>query len=477
MLEQKMNPAPLKKVSVKLRVLIFLDDEILAQSLSRKAKEIFETSGTDLTPEVFVLHSEQDFLETLLSESGIGQLIVLSKNFAHHIEKVRSVLPESKFIIMGRDFQTSDTVDFMRNGAEDVLDLAQANAAAYVTARFQKSLKKVVARALALGTDEVQSTYGSVIQTCQLISSTLDETSLFSLAMQYLKKTTQCTGLGLYEMQSDRWDRIETDLDSNVDVLDVVVEWSQVFQKMVQDQAEFRVLPKSLVGPEVIVFQFQCVGARNYYVVCSQPSLSHTIEELVSLFRILSSQVRLTGKQIESFRDVTELLYKDDVTGLFNARFLSEFLDQAFARQKLKSSSFAVMFLDVDHFKQVNDSNGHLVGTHLLCEMGQVVEKVLRRSDVICRYGGDEFVIILEGISKGEAVELAEDVRKTIEKHVFLEKEGLALHLTVSIGVAVCPDHAKTRKEILEAADAAMYSAKRAQRNHVFVAQELIRAA
>lgn len=113
---------------------------------------------------------------------------------------------------MGRDFQTSDTVDFMRNGAEDVLDLAQANAAAYVIARFQKSLKKVVARALALGTDEVQSTYGSVIQTCQLISSTLDETSLFSLAMQYLKKTTQCTGLGLYEMQSDRWDRIENRL-------------------------------------------------------------------------------------------------------------------------------------------------------------------------------------------------------------------------------------------------------------------------
>jgi diguanylate cyclase (GGDEF)-like protein len=137
----------------------------------------------------------------------------------------------------------------------------------------------------------------------------------------------------------------------------------------------------------------------------------------------------------------------------------------------LNQAKFAVLFVDADKFKNVNDQHGHVHGSKLLHELGQKLKTFVRDSDHIVRYGGDEFVAILTpaDLQAGKAV--AERIRREIEKTEFLKADGLKLKITVSIGVAIFPDHASLKDEIIEAADHAMYAAKSESRNRVFVAE------
>jgi len=129
------------------------------------------------------------------------------------------------------------------------------------------------------------------------------------------------------------------------------------------------------------------------------------------------------------------------------------------------------LFVDVDKFKSVNDQYGHLIGTKLLHEIGQITRGCLRMGDLAFRYGGDEFVVILKNCPTKAAIDIAERLRAGVEKNEFLSKEKLNVRLTVSIGVANCPEHATSKRAIIEAADAAMYAVKRSTRNRVYVAE------
>jgi diguanylate cyclase (GGDEF)-like protein len=129
-----------------------------------------------------------------------------------------------------------------------------------------------------------------------------------------------------------------------------------------------------------------------------------------------------------------------------------------------------VLFLDLDHFKNVNDGHGHLIGSKLLSEVGQEVKRALRESDVTFRYGGDEFVMVLTQTNIQDALMVAERVRSQIEKKRFLARDNKDIRLTASIGVAAFPEHASTKEQILKAADAALYNSKKDHRNCVVLA-------
>ena len=163
-----------------------------------------------------------------------------------------------------------------------------------------------------------------------------------------------------------------------------------------------------------------------------------------------------------------ELSITDDLTKLFNTRYLNRTLEIEITRANRHRTSLALIFMDVDHFKIINDNYGHLVGSKLLVEMGQLLLKSLRTVDIVARYGGDEFVIVLPQTPPNNAIQIAERIRKSVENNVFLKKEGYSLKLTASFGVASYPESANSKEELLRLADEAMYRVKYQTRNGVY---------
>lgn len=168
------------------------------------------------------------------------------------------------------------------------------------------------------------------------------------------------------------------------------------------------------------------------------------------------------------YQKMAELSITDDLTKLFNTRYLNRTLEIEITRSNRHKSSLSLIFMDIDHFKVINDNYGHLVGSKLLVEMGQILIKSLRTIDIVARYGGDEFVIVLPQTTPNSAVQIAERMRRTIEQNVFLKKEGYSLRLTASFGVASYPESAKSKEDLLRLADEAMYRVKFQTRNGVY---------
>lgn len=165
----------------------------------------------------------------------------------------------------------------------------------------------------------------------------------------------------------------------------------------------------------------------------------------------------------------------DELTGLYNHRYLQEFLGQEVARSLRYSRPLAVAMLDIDHFKDINDTYGHLVGDQALKHLARLLESTVRTTDVVARYGGEEFVIIMPETMVAEAVAMAERVRQCVEAAV-LDVKPTGKHsadpqqtvkFTISIGVAGCPVHADQGDGLLMAADLGLFAAKRASRNAV----------
>jgi diguanylate cyclase (GGDEF)-like protein len=170
--------------------------------------------------------------------------------------------------------------------------------------------------------------------------------------------------------------------------------------------------------------------------------------------------------------EAERLSQTDDLTKLHNARFLRQFLLSEVRRARRYNSSVAALFFDLDDFKRVNDAHGHLVGSHVLMEMATIILSSVRDTDMVARYGGDEFVVVLPESNLEQAAFVAERVRRKIERNAFTGGRSLRLQLTASFGVATFPAHAQSPQQLVAGADAAMYEAKAAGKNCIRFAAE-----
>ncbi len=170
------------------------------------------------------------------------------------------------------------------------------------------------------------------------------------------------------------------------------------------------------------------------------------------------------------YKRSTELSFTDDLTQLFNGRYLNMALKREVKRARRYRTPVSVIFLDLDGFKTVNDQHGHLAGSRALIEVGQVVRGTVREIDIVSRYGGDEYTIVLPQTGPEGAAVIAERIRRNIEESVFLKSMGHEVRLTASLGVACHPDHAQSREELIQKADQAMYRVKDADKNGVAMA-------
>lgn len=189
--------------------------------------------------------------------------------------------------------------------------------------------------------------------------------------------------------------------------------------------------------------------------------------------RIVAGHAELSLRNAEQYYRAKERAFIDDVTELYNVRYLLLAADHEIRRADRYGTPLSVLFLDLDRFKLVNDRYGHLVGSRALRQLGQVLAGCVRQVDTLARYGGDEFTILLVDTGHDDAMLVAERIRATVADNWFDGGRGEAMQLSLSIGVATYPDHGRSREDLLDHSDKAMYRAKSAGRNKVCSANEL----
>jgi len=161
---------------------------------------------------------------------------------------------------------------------------------------------------------------------------------------------------------------------------------------------------------------------------------------------------------------------RDPLTHLYNRRYLEETLTREMARCQRSKSNLGLIMIDIDHFKAYNDEYGHDVGDVVLCEVAKLLQTKLRESDVACRYGGEEFMLVMPGAPLTIVQKRAEEAREMIERHEINFQGNRLTNITISIGVALFPDNNESIDGLIKAADTALYKAKETGRNKVVIA-------
>jgi diguanylate cyclase (GGDEF)-like protein len=213
--------------------------------------------------------------------------------------------------------------------------------------------------------------------------------------------------------------------------------------------------------PDLKIKSIACVPVRSGnktlgVIQLLNSKLDLLSEYSISFLRILCDYAAIAIQNARSMTLIQELTITDDVTGLFNARHLYTMLDEQVAQGKV----FSLMFVDLDHFKSVNDTHGHLIGSRLLAEIGSLMKRCLGPGNAAFRYGGDEFVALLPGMGKSAASGTTVALREDLRLARFLEGAGLSLNVSGSFGLATYPEDGDTVATILRSADTMMYEAK-----------------
>ena len=181
-------------------------------------------------------------------------------------------------------------------------------------------------------------------------------------------------------------------------------------------------------------------------------------QSLKKEFRDIEKYVR------KSRRRLATLAHADKLTGLYNRQYFDKIAPQEFSKAKSANTYFSLLFVDLDHFKEVNDTHGHRTGDEVLRAVAWLIQRACRKSDLVARYGGEEIVIVLPKTQSSHASKIAEEIRIIIERQT---KKILDIPITVSIGIAAYPEDGTALASILDKADKALYEAKRNGRNLV----------
>ena len=199
------------------------------------------------------------------------------------------------------------------------------------------------------------------------------------------------------------------------------------------------------------------------------------LEDRYRLFKCLIKFIENENIRINAWKDIEKqrsLIYVDDVSELYNQRKLYLDVETIIQLYKKDGGRFCVLFIDIDHFKKVNDNYGHLTGSKLLFQVAKILQETLGHN-LIYRYGGDEFVVIVKDVNEIEARKVAKKILDAIREKEFSTNNGEIYKISVSIGVALCPDNISNSMEILEMADKMMFRAKSLGRGRICLVEDM----
>jgi diguanylate cyclase (GGDEF)-like protein len=214
-------------------------------------------------------------------------------------------------------------------------------------------------------------------------------------------------------------------------------------------------------------------GNLTYLVV--KNTSAYSIKDILSdyLSNVLKTSVTILTES-KKREEMRLLSLTDEITGLFNQRKLVEDLDLYISRFQHDRNGFALLFVDIDYFKNVNDQFGHVVGSQILIDMAKVVKNQLRSTDLVYRYGGDEFIVLLPRTTIEESKMIALRISEAVKAAEFDIEREEKYRLSLSVGIAEYPNDADTAKSIIEFADKMMYLSKKSGRGKVFHVSEVV---
>lgn len=223
-----------------------------------------------------------------------------------------------------------------------------------------------------------------------------------------------------------------------------------------------RLSPPVTIAPftveSIIVCQIDD-SSQNFLVIIN-PSTEISVSDIEKIFPILEKQVHLQNNLIRHLEAAQKMALIDDLTGLYNARYFQESLEREWKRGERYKTSFSLLFVDIDDFKNVNDMYGHLTGSAILQEVADILKVGIRNVDSVFRYGGDEFTVILPNCSESDAKIVKERLQLMINRHKFSSPDGKPFYLTASIGVSSYPNDGDKIQQLIESADRSMYQEK-----------------
>lgn len=229
--------------------------------------------------------------------------------------------------------------------------------------------------------------------------------------------------------------------------------------------------PNMLVGKDTrSVLCAPMVAGKKVYGILHMTSRYPNAfdQEDATLAKAIGEQIGLALERAQLFEEISQLAITDEMTGLYNTRHLKRVLGEEIKRSVRYKRPFSFIMLDIDYFKNYNDRLGHLRGDEVLRLIANILQQNTREVDVVFRYGGEEFSVIIPEVSKEEAYTMAERIRRVVQDYVFpFEEEQPGGNLTVSMGIACFPDDAEDAEEIIDNADRALYRAKTGGRNRV----------
>jgi len=379
------------------------------------------------------------------------------------LDAAKQLDPSIGVIVITALDEVGPAVRAMKAGASDYLVKPVTPEALQVSVQRCLSMKELLAE------NQNLREHLKLFEAGQRIAATLDRDKLVPMALAALSAQCVTPACALLEPAGDAWvvsGSHGLDHGEAARVLDAVRPDLAV---LTRERPVSAPTPEG-VGPEghdrilclPVCDEQRVVGAAA--VLVRAPLAEPCAEGAAFLARHLGLALANLGR----LRQVESLAFVDDLTHLYNTRYL----ELALERELGGGRPFTLLFMDLDHFKSVNDLHGHLSGSRLLVEVARVLRACVRDEDVVVRYGGDEYVLLLAGIDSGGGLKVAERIRRAIEDHLFLSREGARVRVTASIGLASFPEHASTKAEIIDLADRAMYRGKRSSRNVVYMASK-----
>jgi diguanylate cyclase (GGDEF)-like protein len=444
--------------------ILLVDDEKVARTLYHD----YLTGAGHQVVAVPDARSARQALEQAQFELVVTDLILPEGDGMQLLEHIKSSLPDVPVLVITALDRVEPAVRAIKSGAADYL----------VKPMTPEGLAHAVRRALSeralLKENESLRRHVALLEAGQRISTTLERTAMLEAAGHAFVSlcgakavalfVREGEGLGLAHLAgfaagSERAGSLA------VEVSDAVAKVDRAGQVV---RLEGSPLPTSFLVPVLEADAILGAVLMGFETEFAGPRA----QDAAYLTRHLGLALRNLGK----FAQVEDLVYLDDLTHLFNSRYLELIIDKEFKASLTSERPFSLLFLDLDYFKAINDSHGHLVGSKLLVEVARVLKNCVRDSDVVCRWGGDEFVTLLRGTDSGGALKVAERIRRSIESHKFLAREGLALSVTTCIGVASYPEHALDKATLIDFADRAMYRGKKGSRNIIYTAAQNLEA-
>ncbi|MEW6730737.1 MAG: sensor domain-containing diguanylate cyclase [Acidobacteriota bacterium] len=319
----------------------------------------------------------------------------------------------------------------------------------------------------------------------------LDISKVVETVLEYLPKLIPADGLALY-ISSEEGDRLELVGELN---RPIVPQSLPLNSENSEDDGNKSLLVKAAQSGKSLLIQDlnkRTIKDPHYQQSNCQSVMCLPLCTHARLFGVLEAVTQQTSKffsladlelaertttalatalaNARNFASAERLCQIDDLTQLYNSRYLYRALELEMKRSRRYAIPLSVIFLDLDGFKRVNDTNGHLCGSATLTEVANLMMGLVRETDIVARYGGDEFVIVLPETPAERAVTIAERIRKQIEAHVFRGGGDSEIYLTASFGVAAYPEHASSPAALIRCADKAMYTAKECNKNQVVLA-------